>query len=680
MAEAVGSLRVDLQAGVAQIRGDMAAVRSIVASNANQMAASLNKMSVSSAAAMGMMRGGMQAVAAVMAGAFVRAAVEAAAEIGHLAARLGLTTDQMQVWAYAARSVGASTTDIVKVFERLNEKLGEVSEEITPTALALNKLGISAASLRKLSPDEQLKTIADRLAGIVNPAQRASVATELLGDKANDLLAIFAKGRGGVAAVADEMGRLGLILSKETIEKAQEANREFQVIETATGNAGKAMAAEFLPAVRAVRELLTDPNFAGAMKNTAWFFGNIAEGVAWALRRVVGVPELLRAAGEVGTLTQELAKAKTNLDELVAAGKPSEEALAKYEELANRLAVAQERLNKASNPQSAPLNVPDAPAPSGGGTNLFDAKKAEEIRKTTERLTFEFQRLQGEFNGLAEGLPELAFGLGIFGNEARRAYVNSGELSGRLRMLNDAQMAVNASKLNEEMRTPVQKYADEVARLNQLMSTGVLTQEAYARKALELKESLIQAGGAGVSLTNMANDMGNAFGNAMEGMILQGKSWRDAMLGFINDIAAAIVRNAVIKPLVNGITSGLGGPTGMLAGTGLFADGAAFSHGRVTAFARGGVVNGPTIFPMKNGMGLMGEAGPEAVMPLERGPDGRLGVSSRGGSGGAVYQIDARGSDAGVTDRIMRALAEVERARPDPVAQMRSYRKRFPTR
>ena len=50
-------------------------------------------------------------------------------------------------------------------------------------------------------------------------------------------------------------------------------------------------------------------------------------------------------------------------------------------------------------------------------------------------------------------------------------------------------------------------------------------------------------------------------------------------------------------------------------------------------FARGGVVSGATSFPMRGGSGLMGEAGPEAILPLARGPDGSLGVRSGGGGG-----------------------------------------------
>ena len=57
--------------------------------------------------------------------------------------------------------------------------------------------------------------------------------------------------------------------------------------------------------------------------------------------------------------------------------------------------------------------------------------------------------------------------------------------------------------------------------------------------------------------------------------------------------------------------------------------------------ARGGVVNSPAVFSAGNGnTGLMGEAGPEAIMPLARGPDGRLGVRAGGGEPGRAVTIN----------------------------------------
>ena len=88
------------------------------------------------------------------------------------------------------------------------------------------------------------------------------------------------------------------------------------------------------------------------------------------------------------------------------------------------------------------------------------------------------------------------------------------------------------------------------------------------------------------------------------------------------------------------ISRGAGGG-GLLSGLfgGAFADGAAFSGGRVTAFAAGGIVSRATAFGMQGGLGIMGEAGPEAIMPLTRGPGGKLGVAAHGGGGGSRVEV-----------------------------------------
>jgi lambda family phage tail tape measure protein len=90
--------------------------------------------------------------------------------------------------------------------------------------------------------------------------------------------------------------------------------------------------------------------------------------------------------------------------------------------------------------------------------------------------------------------------------------------------------------------------------------------------------------------------------------------------------------SGAVRPVTNGIggllASGVEGLIGAVAG---FEKGGSFTQGRVMPFANGGIVNGPVTFPMRGGTGLMGEAGPEAIMPLSRGADGRLGVRTEGG-------------------------------------------------
>ena len=71
-----------------------------------------------------------------------------------------------------------------------------------------------------------------------------------------------------------------------------------------------------------------------------------------------------------------------------------------------------------------------------------------------------------------------------------------------------------------------------------------------------------------------------------------------------------------------------------------------FAKNKIVPYSYGGIVKKPTLFPMANGgIGLMGEAGAEAIMPLKRGRDGKLGVASEGGGIGNIsVNVNASGS------------------------------------
>jgi hypothetical protein len=118
---------------------------------------------------------------------------------------------------------------------------------------------------------------------------------------------------------------------------------------------------------------------------------------------------------------------------------------------------------------------------------------------------------------------------------------------------------------------------------------------------------------------------------------------------------------------------GLGGIFGMIGSLFGFADGGVFSGGHVQPFARGGIVNSPTLFPMANGAGLMGEAGPEAIMPLRRGADGKLGVAANSNGGGSMHvnvgvSIDDEGKLQAYVKSVSRQEAQTAAAAGTQVA------------
>ena len=74
------------------------------------------------------------------------------------------------------------------------------------------------------------------------------------------------------------------------------------------------------------------------------------------------------------------------------------------------------------------------------------------------------------------------------------------------------------------------------------------------------------------------------------------------------------------------------------------AKGQVMAKNKIVPYAYGGIVSRPTLFPMANGAGLMGEAGPEAIMPLRRNKQGRLGVETSGATSNNVVNVSVNAS------------------------------------
>jgi phage-related minor tail protein len=160
----------------------------------------------------------------------------------------------------------------------------------------------------------------------------------------------------------------------------------------------------------------------------------------------------------------------------------------------------------------------------------------------------------------------------------------------------------------------------------------------------------------GISATQFSNAISKAFAQATTG----GKQFDDVLKGLALKLSGLAVQNA-LKPVLKGLFNGF---------EDVFKDGGTGGSGPVmTAFAAGGVINTPSYFPLSGGgLGLAGEAGPEAIVPLSRGSDGRLGIAGGGGQGGNItVQIvtpdpgSFRRSEAYLTGQIARAVARGQR-------------------
>lgn len=159
-------------------------------------------------------------------------------------------------------------------------------------------------------------------------------------------------------------------------------------------------------------------------------------------------------------------------------------------------------------------------------------------------------------------------------------------------------------------------------------------------------------------LTDLSETFGSRLTGALKGAVVSGNSLKDVLRGIGLNLASLALSQGLkpLESLASSLFSSiLGGLGGLLP----------FAKGGVVPFASGGVVSTPTFFPAGGKLGLMGEAGPEAILPLRRGPDGSLGVA--GGGGGSpvnvVFNVAApdpaafQKSEAQVTGMLARAVS-----------------------
>ncbi|MCB1310703.1 MAG: phage tail tape measure protein [Sedimentitalea sp.] len=169
---------------------------------------------------------------------------------------------------------------------------------------------------------------------------------------------------------------------------------------------------------------------------------------------------------------------------------------------------------------------------------------------------------------------------------------------------------------------------DQASSLEESLGAAASMAAGFDSELQRMRDSMAATG---KDIAGVERGFSNGLRRAFDGVAVDGMKLSDAL----DTIAKSMIQttySAAIKPVANHLGGLLAqGVNGVVEGILPFANGGTFSQGRVVPFANGGVVSGPVNFPMRGGLGLMGEAGPEAIMPLARGADGKLGVRSAGG-------------------------------------------------
>lgn len=305
----------------------------------------------------------------------------------------------------------------------------------------------------------------------------------------------------------------------------------------------------------------------------------------------------------------------------------------------------------------------------------------------------------GDISGYSQALEQLQFNK--INNELKTGKISFVQWNKEYKDLSilqyNREVATGAKNL-KDYRSGVQSF--QLKELNQEFQSGKMDIYAY-NKAVTESQDKFQPGSAfftgvnnyinqaGTLSQNVANVITNTFGtleNYFIDFTKTGKfAFKDFAKAVIEDINKIIIRALIIRPIAQGIlsaipTGGAGGAKSMEEQNGLGASNEALSRrgsyfdGKASFFANGGVVSGATPFSYGGGgkLGVLGEKGPEAIMPLRRDASGDLGIKAMPSnvivnitnqSGGEVQQTEKQGPngerilDILITTKVKEAFA-----------------------
>jgi hypothetical protein len=569
---------------------------------------------------------------------FTKAAIDGIDRLNDLKDATGASIENLSALEDVAVRTGSGIETASDAVLKLNKALNTASDPKSDAAKAIKALGLSVEDLLALDPVVALQKVGAALNGFADNGAKGRLQMVLLG-KSTKELAQFLK----------ELGDAGPLVAKVTTDQANAAeayNKQLFNLQKNVTDAARAMATDLLPALNDVLGAFNKGGFKAALDE---FGERIGFGKAY-----YGARNLKQLTSEVAHLQAQM-NSPTIFDKSGVAAQLG----IKQKQLddltrTTRVAVAAEKaLADIGNPANygnegrRQGTRPSLPAVIGGG----DAKKPKAVRDTSigpsgasEAVVDALKAIDGtdvvKVQKLNAALEEL-FNLrasGVGGDAATDEAV--ARLRDELEKLDPvAQKAAESKRALDALLATTSSGQDKVRLetvllINKAFDDGQISLRQWVELTDQLDDNLDKTQGTAKSV---AEDLGDVLSSAAGDALTRFEDLRSVLKGVLADIAQIALRETFTKPLAGFVTKTLGD---LLSS----ADGNAFGSSGVIPFARGGIVDSPTLFAFANGTGLMGEAGPEAIMPLKRGRNGQLGV--QGGGGGmqltVINNIDSR--------------------------------------
>jgi len=540
---------------------------------------------------------------------FFRATVDGLDKLNDLQDATGASIENLSALEDIAARTGTSMETVGTSIVKMNKALADAKPGSDQAAI-FKALGLSIEELKALDPVEAFQKLAISLQGFATDANKARAVQELFGKSLREIAPLLKD--------AAEAGKLQATVTTEQSQAAETFNKHLFAIGKNALDLARTISG---PLIVALNGLFDKINEQSKHKRT------------W--NEILGLPE------------EQDTSAKLKTDRIEALNKLLDSGLLTQE---RRLRIERQLSELIANSGTRPDGSFEKTAASwdGGKPSL----NVPEVVKTPKQSPKEKRGESAIFD------PQEAFRASELAAQStvnetlRTTLLNAAEneRAATLKRISEEQSTLNALLA----QTPVARYeklVDLSASLDEAMRNGKIGAKEYAQSLLLIDKALADiepqtkkvVDEMQVFAEQAARNIQDALGQTVEDTLRGnfdniGKLWGELLLRMASEAMAAQIGKYLFGDMGKSGWGVLGGLFGGGGGAEVpMADGGAFDRSGMIRYASGGVVSSPTLFKFGAGsMGLMGEAGPEAILPLRRGRDGRLGVGGNGG--GMVFQ------------------------------------------
>jgi len=524
---------------------------------------------------------GVQAVASFS--SEIRRAIEAVGGLGEVASQVGVTTDTLQAFDYAATQVGLSSEEMRASLTKLTRVIGDAATGNKAAIDTFNALGVGVLDLEgNVRPTEEiLRAVANAISQIDDPARRASALVDLLGKSGQKLAPLLEEGAGGIDALVSRAKELGLVFDEETIKKADKAADAIAEMELRVGKLyDKALLLVGVPVTEWLDQF--------TKRSADFAHGLLGDDTLGSLEQL---------QRDLATLTEKrnnLAAEVTNEYIGGLAGQEVAKLDAQITDLEQRIAkISAEQGQRMGRGDPLPFaGTNPLPKETGSGSTKKSPAElqAEKLAKTIADLQLQVDTFDmGEVDtkiaeamaGIDQSLPgakeavtaisSLIQQLGLLKQARDEDAANVAEYD---KIIADADAAwqkrvAEGKAIMESVLTPAEAYAAQISILETALAAGTITQEAFNRAVAEAKEKLEEAEGTGFDFREMADEAAGALASGITDAVFEADNLNEALLEIVKTLGKMVMQKLLLKAFDVGLDaifgeSATGGPEGGL--------------------------------------------------------------------------------------------------------------------